>query len=204
MRCDVCMKSPDSVRLPCNFQTGEPPGDVFTSQRKDSVGQDGHIMHATHWSSREQETVVPVVEGPIEWLAAAVDSRDENVRWQAMQALAHRGDRAAAEILLGVVRKRKGHTRAAAGSALISIGEPAVLPVIDALDDPVPDVRWAAARILRSSGDARALPVLKTVEQHETGTTREGYDVKAMMRAAIDAIEKALRRKGDRWQLVME
>jgi tetratricopeptide (TPR) repeat protein len=145
-----------------------------------------------------------VVEGPIEWLIAALHDGNENVRWDAIQALRRRGDSAAAEALVAVFCGRRKSRRFEVSNAVIHIGEPAVLPLIAALSDADPDVRGAAARALEYIRDARALPALRALELDETGITSKGMAVREVVAAAIRAIEKAQQPQVIPWQLVMD
>ena len=63
--------------------------------------------------------------------------------------------------------------RRAASEALVSMGSPAITPLIDALQDRNPDVRWAAIRALGKLGDPTAIkPVTKALRDKDSGVRK--------------------------------
>ncbi|MGD8451128.1 MAG: hypothetical protein PVJ57_04865 [Phycisphaerae bacterium] len=53
----------------------------------------------------------------------------------------------------------------------VPLGEPLTESLIALLADPVPEVRWAAGRLLAVAGDARGVPAVIEWLQHEPGRT---------------------------------
>ena len=63
--------------------------------------------------------------------------------------------------------------RRAASEALVNIGSPAISPLIDALKDNNPDVRWAAIRALGKLGDPSAVkPIIKALRDEDSGVRK--------------------------------
>ena len=108
----------------------------------------------------------------------AIGDRDMRVRHFAMMALKEIGDSQSIFALVKALRDCKGNTRRSAAKALEDIafmevfgrkvlakiaGSPAVLDLIQALNDRVWEVRCAAARTLGRIGDPQSIPNLTQV-----------------------------------------
>ncbi len=78
-------------------------------------------------------------------LIGALQYPDEDVRWKAAIALGEIGNSEAIEPLIQLFSDEDRFVRSRAAHALSMIGEPAVPPLIHALKNANPDVRWGAA-----------------------------------------------------------
>jgi hypothetical protein len=106
-------------------------------------------------------------------LHAAVADDDMDVQVKALDVLARLGDPRAVDAMIGLLRGNYYETTLAAANVLAAIGEPAVAPLVEALpalrgiglQDGIKALGWL--------GDARALPVLRALQQHPDAV----YDV---------------------------
>lgn len=98
------------------------------------------------------------------YIAPMFSDTDDNVRWWACGLFQfQQGDKRAIQQLMRVVK-----------------------------DDPVPEVRYAAAFVLGEMGDVSAIPVLRQVVESDKG---EDYEGRLVWGAAQEAIEKILARE---------
>jgi HEAT repeat protein len=95
-----------------------------------------------------------------ELLVQALADPDNGVRWCAGLALRTHPTPEAVLALLGMLADKEGLSRRLAGDALVAIGEPAVLPLVDLMQQQDHLVRLEAVRALAKIGDQRAIPVL--------------------------------------------
>ncbi|MGQ0602963.1 MAG: HEAT repeat domain-containing protein, partial [Anaerolineales bacterium] len=132
-------------------------------------------------------------------LIDAVAMPDARVRLIAIQALGQIGDPRGIKPLIVALRDSSNEVRSHAAFALNKIGAPAVEALIAALRHLDPVVRWAAARILGSLGDRRALPELERLAREDetpikapvgTGPLRMTKPFNTVAQTAKQAVEK--------------
>jgi HEAT repeat protein len=93
-------------------------------------------------------------------LVSALSDPDKSVRWCAGLVLRTHPSEIAAQALLNMLSDEDGLTRRLAGDALVAIGSPAVLQLIDALQHAEHLARLEAVHSLAKIGDTRAIPAL--------------------------------------------
>ena len=137
--------------------------------------------------------------GVVEPLIDALAMPDARVRVTATQALGQIGDPRGIKPLIVALRDSSTEVRSHAAFALKKIGAPAVEGLMAALHHPDAVVRWAAARILGSLGDKRALPELERLAREDdtpvtgpvgTGPLRITRPLNTVGQAAKQAVEK--------------
>ena len=136
--------------------------------------------------------------------------KDEDVREAAAKALGEIGDARAVEPLIAASLQDKGsvgdvkygfsgvsyRVRPAAAKALVSIGVPAVQPLIAALGDGDEDVRRAAAGALGQIGDPRAVePLIAALRDKNSDVRRRAAEALGKLRdaRAVDPLIAALK-----------
>jgi HEAT repeat protein len=109
-------------------------------------------------------------------LATAVDP-DSNLRAAAVFALGRRPDPAAIPLLLQILGDSSEYLARLAADALITIGQAAVPPLIEALEhSPQPRVRANAARALALIGNTSAIPALFRALEDESSLVQHWAD----------------------------
>lgn len=96
----------------------------------------------------------------VEALISALKVSDREIRWNAAVKLGEIGDKRAIEPLIGALKDGYIPVNLPAAEALVQIGEPAVIPLIKALEDKVKTVRFFSAEILGKIGDRRSVEAL--------------------------------------------
>ena len=116
---------------------------------------------ATYWVAKRNwdlcvaigaPAVLPVIE--------ALKNDSSSIRWDAAEALGRIGDARAVPSLKNALKDENSSVRRAVIEALGKIGAPAVLPLIDALENGDDDARWTAAKVLGKIGGTQAVPAL--------------------------------------------
>ncbi|MGA3066648.1 MAG: HEAT repeat domain-containing protein [Tepidisphaeraceae bacterium] len=107
-------------------------------------------------------------------LIAALDDSDADVARQAAKSLGSLGNAAAVDPLVAVVNNREGYFHSAVRIAAIhSLGElrdlRAVVPLLNAIRDPLADASAEAIRALSLLPDPRGVPALLEVVRNENG-----------------------------------
>jgi HEAT repeat protein len=67
----------------------------------------------------------------------------------------------------------------------------AVLPLIEQIQDADPEVRAAVAEALGLLGDARAIPALESMQQHDRAVDVERHPLKAIATEALANINSS-------------
>jgi HEAT repeat protein len=93
-------------------------------------------------------------------LVKALDDPDQGVRWCAGLALRKHPSEKAIPALIKLIFDEEALTRRLAGDALIAIGKPAVLPLMEIMQGDELVARLEAVRALSKIGDERAIPAL--------------------------------------------
>lgn len=122
----------------------------------------------------------------LEPLIEALKDKDWNVQEKTAEALGKIGDERAVEPLIYTLKDKSLIVRRASTVALVKIGEPAVGPLIKALDDENWYVRYYAAEVLGKIGDKRAVEPLKKALKDEIRNVRS---------KAAEALEKIKTKK---------
>jgi len=108
-------------------------------------------------------------EGDVKGLIEALSyGEDLHVRWDAAEALGQIGDARALEPLVAALKD----IRWAVASALKEIGEPAIVPLVAALEGADGDLRQVAAWTLGQMGDACAVKSLIVALKDKVGSVR--------------------------------
>jgi HEAT repeat protein len=145
----------------------------------------GDVLRGMTWEPRDgRERAIAAVlcgdyaaaaaEGAVavEPLVAALGAKDPAARKALAGALGSLHDARAARPLASLLADRDDSARAAAVRALVEIGPPGAISVIDMLDDHAGPVREAAVGILRDTGAARVVSHL-TSTLDEPGFVRD-------------------------------
>ncbi len=115
--------------------------------------------------------------GAVEPLIVALQDEASDVREEAAGALGEIGDARAVEALIAAIEiedvRFETHAQKALREALGEIGDAAVEPLIAALQDEDPQVRWVAASALGEIRDARAVEPLIAALQDEDSDVRK-------------------------------
>lgn len=112
------------------------------------------------------EPLLQILKGKDPSTLQVLQGKDPSTRYRAMEALGRIGDARAVEPLIQAVIDEKGFEHAV--QALGRIGEPAVEPLIKALNDEDYIVRNGAAHALGLIGDARAVePLIQILKDDE-------------------------------------
>jgi len=119
-------------------------------------------------------------------LVQALKDRDDSVRRRAAKILGELRDPRAVLPLMDLLHDDFYSIRREAAAALVTIGAPAIDPIIAVLDDEDDDVRKRAADILAEIGDARAIEALEGIFNDE-----DWY----VQRAAVEAVERIRERE---------
>jgi HEAT repeat protein len=128
-------------------------------------------------------------------LVATLEDEDEDwyVQEGAIYALANLKDVRAVEALIKILEDDGGSLTRAALRALGAIDATrAIMPIINSLNDPDPDIRVAAIEILIEFGDSRALPKLAWMVENDGGIDGYNDTVKEMALKAINAINQRM------------
>lgn len=107
-------------------------------------------------------------------LIAALRDGDADVACEAASALGSLGSAAAVEPLIAVLNQRDNFfhsvVRAAAARSLGQLRDPrAVVPLVNAINDPIAEASAEAIRALASLSDPRSIPALLEVVRNEHG-----------------------------------
>ena len=121
-------------------------------------------------------------------LAAALKDGNEEVRWNAVSALGAHKEPAAAQALVAAWRVNDEYLQHLAEKAIVAMGQASLVPLINALRDPLGTVRRRAASALGKIGDRSALGPLAPVAASDPDSW-----VAVEAQEAIAKIEKAAR-----------
>lgn len=124
----------------------------------------------------------------VEPLVQVLQDRDDSIRRRATKILGELRDPRAVLPLMGLLHDDYYSIRREAATALVTIGAPAMDPIISALGDPDGDIRKRAADVLAEIGDARAIEALEGIFNDE-----DWY----VQRAAEDAVKRIQERVGE-------
>ena len=113
-------------------------------------------------------------EDAVEPLIAALDERDKNIKLGAIEVLKAIGDKRAIPALVKTLGDRNKWVRQEASTALTTMGDDAIEPVIAELDNPKWRVRGAACWILGALGAKEALPKLEELLDDESSFVQYG------------------------------
>ena len=113
-----------------------------------------------------------------------------------------RQDRRVFEQLVDTVRGGQGLFSFSAAASLIQAGEPAVVPLIEALQDGKYIVRQAASMALGDMGDRRAVEGLVECLGDEFEAVRQSAALSLGKLGAAEAVEPLIRAVGDESELV--
>jgi HEAT repeat protein len=116
------------------------------------------------------EVVLCLINSPeaLNPLLVALKEKDENVRLVVLKALAHQKDKRAVMALIDALKTDREDQGLAAGSSLKRIGEPAVLPLVAALQSTDWRTQVRAAATLAAIGDERAVEPLARLAKEAT------------------------------------
>jgi HEAT repeat protein len=102
-----------------------------------------------------------------------------SVRWAAAEALGKIGDERAVAPLKDALQDENSSVRRAVIEALGKLGTPAVLALINVLENGDDDAQWTAARMLGRIGDAQAVPALI-----------DALKISSLCKAAVKALDR--------------
>ena len=120
-------------------------------------------------------------------LLQAADDPDDTVRMKLSRALGTFADMRTYPTLVALLADANKGVRHGAAHSLSLLGEPVFEKLLGLLKDDNPDVRIGAASALGYMRDARALPALVEMQEHDNGVTPTGARV-------TTAVGKAIRR----------
>ena len=143
-------------------------------------------------------------KGDVDGLIRALRHEDEEVRWEAAEALGEIGDERAVEPLIQALRDNNEVVRESAAGALGEIGDSrAVEPLIQALKDEDEDVRYRAAYALGKIGDSRAVePLMQTLRDEDGDVQIEAAEALGKMgEKAVEPLIQILKDENEdvRW-----
>ena len=141
-----------------------------------------YLIAKERWSDLLTRGTIAV--GP---LVRVLNDRDDSIRRRAATILGELQDPRAVGPLVDLLHDDFYSIRREAAAALVTIGAPAMDPVIAALGDEDDDVRKRAADILAGIGDVRAIGALEGIFNDEDWYVR---------RAAVEAVERIRERGG--------
>jgi HEAT repeat protein len=107
-------------------------------------------------------------KGTPPFLIKALQDDDASVRQCAALAISHQGDERAVPALIRLLSDSDSLLVRLAANALVSIGPPAVLALLDLVCDGAPVARFEAVRALALIGDPRAIPALMGVLEEDS------------------------------------
>ena len=122
----------------------------------------------------------------VEPLVRVLKDRDDSIRRRATKILGELRDPRAVLPFMDLLHDDYYSIRREAAAALVTIGAPAMDPVMSALGDPDGDVRKRAADVLAEIGDARAIAALEGILDDEDWYVR---------RSAEDAVKRIRERE---------
>jgi len=123
-------------------------------------------------------------------LNRGINREDPFDRWEAVYCLGILHDQQSILLLSRLIRDvngREGRLRQEAAVTLAKAGDPDAIPaLIDALNDPEPEVRWRAALALEKLAGSNVLPLIEGALARETDSFALGEleEVAARLRAA--------------------
>jgi hypothetical protein len=132
----------------------------------------------------------------VEPLIAALEDSDLDVRLEASYALGRIGDQRAVEPLISFLRDGCPESTLSSAKALTWIGEPAVVPLLGAIESLRGLALRDAVRALGWIGDPRSLPLLEAIQHREELNeeihTGRGILSQNVATNAIESIRKGL------------
>lgn len=131
----------------------------------------------------------------VEPLIAALDDPDYIVRYMVPSILGKLGDVRVIKPLIGVLRDDEINIRNGGRLALKNFGKEAVPDLLEALQDPDPNLRYTIIDLLGEIRDSRALPVLNEITQNDEGMDQYGRKVKDAAARTIRSIQPPARKK---------
>jgi HEAT repeat protein len=153
-----------------------------------------------HYLIGKQEwyKVMEVGEAAVEPLIQALNDETVFIRSKAANALREIGNTRAVDPLIKILKDDYFYIRDEAVWALVNIGEAAVEPLIQALNDGDWRVRWGAARALGEIKDKRAVVPLNQALKDENSEVRMVAAIsieKILKEERVESLEQALKDK---------